>query len=100
MVEWSITTDCKSVGFGLRGFESLPTHKSKLKAPELSGAFSFYGREGFEGYFQKQTALLLKNPGSEGVVKLPAERRVRRNPVRLLASERDEKAGAMSGEYA
>ncbi len=26
MVEWSITTDCKSVAFGLRGFESLPTH--------------------------------------------------------------------------
>ena len=26
MVEWSITTDCKSVGFGLRGFESLSTH--------------------------------------------------------------------------
>ncbi len=27
MVEWSITTDCKSVGFGLRRFESFPAHK-------------------------------------------------------------------------
>ena len=27
MVEWSITPDCKSGGFGLRGFESLPAHK-------------------------------------------------------------------------
>ncbi len=28
MVEWPITTDCKSVAFGLRGFESLSTHKN------------------------------------------------------------------------
>ena len=26
VVEWSITTDCKSVAFGLRRFESFPTH--------------------------------------------------------------------------
>ena len=30
MVEWSITTDCKSVAFGLRRFESFPTHKMNL----------------------------------------------------------------------
>lgn len=29
MVEWSITTDCKSVGFGLRRFESSPAHTTK-----------------------------------------------------------------------
>ena len=28
VVEWSITTDCKSVGFGLRRFKSYPTHKN------------------------------------------------------------------------
>ncbi len=28
MVEWSITTDCKSVAFGLRRFESSPAHIS------------------------------------------------------------------------
>src|SRR5690606_29816320 len=28
VVEWSITTDCKSVGFGLRWFESSPTHQN------------------------------------------------------------------------
>jgi hypothetical protein len=39
--------------------------------------------------------LLLRNPGSEGVVKPPAERRARRNPVHLLASERDSKSGAI-----
>ena len=27
VVEWSITTDCKSVAFGLRRFESYPAHK-------------------------------------------------------------------------
>ena len=26
MAEWSIATDCKSVAFGLRGFESLSAH--------------------------------------------------------------------------
>ena len=26
VVEWSITTDCKSVALGLRRFESFPTH--------------------------------------------------------------------------
>lgn len=26
VVEWSITTDCKSVAFGLRRFESFPAH--------------------------------------------------------------------------
>jgi branched-chain amino acid aminotransferase len=31
VVEWSITSDCKSDGFGLRGFESLPTH-NKMKS--------------------------------------------------------------------
>ena len=31
MVERSITTDCKSVGFGLRGFDSLSAHQSSLK---------------------------------------------------------------------
>ena len=29
MVEWSNTTRCKRVAFGLRGFESLSTHKIK-----------------------------------------------------------------------
>ena len=29
MVEWSITTDCKSVAFGLRRFESYPAHNIK-----------------------------------------------------------------------
>ena len=29
VVEWSITTDCKSVASGLRRFESFPTHKTK-----------------------------------------------------------------------
>ncbi len=29
VVEWSITTDCKSVAFGLRGFKSLPAHQLK-----------------------------------------------------------------------
>lgn len=27
VVEWSITRDCKSLAFGLRGFKSLPAHK-------------------------------------------------------------------------
>lgn len=26
VVEWSNTIDCKSIAFGLRGFESLPAH--------------------------------------------------------------------------
>jgi len=30
VVEWSITTDCKSVGFGLRWFKSNPAHLAKL----------------------------------------------------------------------
>ncbi len=29
VVEWSITTDCKSVALGLRRFESFPAHKMK-----------------------------------------------------------------------
>ena len=44
MVERSITTDCKSVAFGLRRFESFPVHKTK--APRKRG-FCFVG-EGFE----------------------------------------------------
>ena len=68
MAEWLKAADCKSALSGVRGFESLPAHKTKLKALDVSRAFSFYGREGFEGYFQKQAALLLKNPGSEGGV--------------------------------
>jgi hypothetical protein len=38
VVEWSITTDCKSVGFGLRWFESNPAHKTKKKSSP-AGAF-------------------------------------------------------------
>ena len=34
VVEWSITTDCKSVGFGLRRFESYPTHSKKCSLNE------------------------------------------------------------------
>src|SRR5262245_16372336 len=30
VVEWSITTDCKSVAFGLRRFESYPAHRIHL----------------------------------------------------------------------
>jgi hypothetical protein len=39
VVEWSITTDCKSVGFGLRRFESCPAHmegESKYIPKEFS----------------------------------------------------------------
>jgi hypothetical protein len=40
VVEWSITTDCKSVGFGLRWFESNPAHTSKHKnTPSEEGVF-------------------------------------------------------------
>lgn len=42
MVEWSITTDCKSVGFGLRGFESLPTHIAKVKTLDSIQSFFFF----------------------------------------------------------
>src|SRR3989344_121881 len=31
VVEWSITTGCKPVAFGLRRFESSPAHKRKIK---------------------------------------------------------------------
>jgi hypothetical protein len=36
VVEWSITTDCKSVGFGLRRFESCPAHKYMEQEPHHS----------------------------------------------------------------
>ncbi len=36
MVEWSITTDCKSVGFGLRRFESCPAHMESPEKPKYS----------------------------------------------------------------
>ncbi len=40
VVEWSITTDCKSVGFGLRRFKSFPTHKNnEPKAKALGDLF-------------------------------------------------------------
>lgn len=32
VVERSITPRCRRGGFGLRGFESLPTHKTKIPA--------------------------------------------------------------------
>ena len=35
MVEWSITTDCKSVAFGLRRFESYSTHNVKRAWQEV-----------------------------------------------------------------
>ena len=35
MVEWSITTDCKSVAFGLRRFESFPAHMENIPHPFL-----------------------------------------------------------------
>lgn len=38
MAEWSIAADCKSVAFGLRGFESLPTHCIFLESLSI---FSF-----------------------------------------------------------
>jgi hypothetical protein len=41
VVEWSITTDCKSVAFGLRRFESYPTHKIKRTKQKL-GSFNLY----------------------------------------------------------
>jgi hypothetical protein len=39
VVEWSITTDCKSVGFGLRWFESSPAHAFKNQLKLLLGLF-------------------------------------------------------------
>ncbi len=39
MVEWSITTDCKSVAFGLRRFKSYPAHNIK-KSKLLLGFFN------------------------------------------------------------
>ncbi len=59
MVEWSNTTDCKSVASGLRRFESFPAHK--IKKPEQKLGFLIYvsarvphllaGRGGFEKLF-------------------------------------------------
>lgn len=35
VAEWSIASDCKSLGLGLRGFESLPAHRKS----DLVGRF-------------------------------------------------------------
>ena len=58
VVEWSITTDCKSVAFGLRRFESFPAHiHAKIPIKYLMGIFACmcagesdlrHFREGFE----------------------------------------------------
>lgn len=62
MVEWSITTDCKSVGFGLRGFESLPTHRN-VNAYKILQAFYVIleHREGFEYSFFKERIPSISN---------------------------------------
>jgi hypothetical protein len=39
VVEWSITTGCKPVGFGLRRFESFPAHKHR--GPAMRQVFWF-----------------------------------------------------------
>ncbi len=42
VVEWSITTDCKSVAFELRWFKSNPTHHMDTKSKKYIRAFYFF----------------------------------------------------------
>jgi nicotinic acid phosphoribosyltransferase len=37
VAEWSIATDCKSVDFGLRRFESFPAHYTQAEIANLTG---------------------------------------------------------------
>ncbi len=63
VVEWSITTDCKSVALGLRRFESFPAHKicsSQKSMLLLNKAQMFFGAFFNENYLWKlETSQLL-----------------------------------------
>jgi hypothetical protein len=101
VVERSITPRCRRGGFGLRGFESLPTHK-KPKPGHAPGFVHFGVREGFERVARgTRPAGRVARPGPSGVRSVGDERALGANtdqgmPLALciLASGRDSKGNS------